>query len=616
MKKNNEKVNNEKINPGDEKNHSKQKCCFFINNLCGISLIALVIAIIISLLIDLMLNEDILEKKENNNYFTFIEENIEKPSLSIAIDFGNYKTSFSYCFNKNVKEINIGKTQPTVISLFRENLTAKNYGKKTHNSIINYNEKEKSEIYYLNNLKFSLFNSKQNNNKKLAYINKDEKINKKAVIEYLKLFSQGALNEINSNLNEKYIKEEVNWYITVPRFLDEVFKLLVIECAKEAGLYNVDLVLDTEAATLSFLNDNSIHKKYKEKGNKFMLIDLGEYKYDAIVNEIIDNQESIRQLLPPLGQEYNSANINEEILGIIYKILHLAPNEKLKQKMISQNLNILKNLENIVSKFDEENSEYKIYINDLKNNKQFKNNEINVFSYENFQIKYDNYNIYFPGKLIEKIIFKKVNEIIEFLKLILNKYKKIKIEHFILTGGFSNCEILINECKKEFKNIHFSILINQEDSIVKGAIIYSQNPNLIKIIQSHYIYGIKTFKIKNKDEICEKQVVHDNIVCCEIIEKINDKEIKNNILIQKKISPISHIQKNIFILIYRSKNNEVKNSEDHYFGKFRLSLNDNRNWKPIKILLSIKFISYLKISALDYYKKNEINVIFYPKKVN
>ena len=114
-------------------------------------------------------------------------------------------------------------------------------------------------------------------------------------------------------------------------------------------------------------------------------------------------------LLPPFGNEYNSININEELLNIIYKILGLEQNENLKQKMITQNLRIIKDLESIISKFDESESdlEFQIYINDLKNNKNSKNNKINIFSYKNFQIKYDNYIINLPGKLIEEIILKK-----------------------------------------------------------------------------------------------------------------------------------------------------------------------------------------------------------------
>ena len=147
----------------------------------SISGIILIIIILLAYLTYFNKNQ-IQEEKEQNNYFNFIEEEIpiiKKPPLDIAIDFGNYKTGFSYFFNKNIKEINIGKTQPTIITLFRNNLTSKNYGGKTLNSIINYNEKEKSEIIFLNNLKFNLFNNKQNINKKFEYLNK------KAVIEYL-----------------------------------------------------------------------------------------------------------------------------------------------------------------------------------------------------------------------------------------------------------------------------------------------------------------------------------------------------------------------------------------------------------------------------------------------
>ena len=76
------------------------------------------------------------------------------------------------------------------------------------------------------------------------------------------------------------------------------------------------------------------------------------------------------------------------------------------------------------------------------------------------------------------------------------------------------------------------------------------------------------------------------------------------------------MQEEIFIFLYRNKNNELTNSADNYYGKFRLNLNNNENWKSIKILLSIEFSSYLKITAFDYFEKNEINIIFYPKNIN
>ena len=44
--------------------------------------------------------------------------------------------------------------------LNKSNFTAKNYGWKSIHSIDNYNEKEKRQIIYFNNLKLNLYNKK------------------------------------------------------------------------------------------------------------------------------------------------------------------------------------------------------------------------------------------------------------------------------------------------------------------------------------------------------------------------------------------------------------------------------------------------------------------------
>ena len=71
--------------------------------------------------------------------------------------------------------------------------------------------------------------------------------------------------------------------------------------------------------------------------------------------------------------------------------------------------------------------------------------------YENYTINIDDFKIYIPGKLVEEIILKRVNEIISYIKSY-NIYIK-NHDYIILTGGFSNCEILVNEFRKNFKNV-------------------------------------------------------------------------------------------------------------------------------------------------------------------
>ncbi len=77
----------------------------------------------------------------------------------------------------------------------------------------------------------------------------------------MRLFSDDILEEINSfmkNDYEKYNKDKVNWIISAPKIWDDYNKLNLINFAKKAGMNNIDLVLEPEAATLSFFNGKSI----------------------------------------------------------------------------------------------------------------------------------------------------------------------------------------------------------------------------------------------------------------------------------------------------------------------------------------------------------------------
>ena len=200
----------------------------------------------------------------------------KKQLLYISIDFGNYKSGYAYSFGDNKKKIFFGKMQdiPSVIILNRANLTSKNYGWKSLHSMDNYNEKEQSQIIFVNNLKLNLYNKRINHTIKEKDIISIEYYKKKSVSEYLRLFSDDILEEINSlkkNNEEKYSKNEVNWVLSVPNIWDDFSKLNLLECGKEAGMTNIDLVIEPEAASLTFFEDPFIDSNFKRKGNIFMI---------------------------------------------------------------------------------------------------------------------------------------------------------------------------------------------------------------------------------------------------------------------------------------------------------------------------------------------------------
>ena len=172
----------------------------------------------------------------------------------------------------------------------------------------------------------------------------------KGTSEFLRLFSDDILEKINHlipNENEKYSKAEVNWIITAPKIWDDYSKLNLLDCAREAGMTNIDLVLESEASSLAFFEDKFIDNKFKEKGNNYMLVDLGEYTCDIIINEIIDNCGNIRQRYPSFGDSFGSMNINNDLMDIIELILGNDTIKEAKEKELEEYLLTYNEIENI-----------------------------------------------------------------------------------------------------------------------------------------------------------------------------------------------------------------------------------------------------------------------------
>ena len=238
------------------------------------------------------------------------------------------------------------------------------------------------------------------------------------------------MKEISLSANNNYIKEEITWIINAPRIWDDFTKINLINFAKEAGMCNVKLALDSEVASLSVLNDKSLDNKLKTNGKIFLLIDLGDYKVDISLNEIENN--NINQLIMPLGGYFGSRNINEDLMKVIEKVFGKKIIDEAKEKQFDEYLLTFNSLEELKKKYKKNITKYyEVYAKFDRKNKFFDNliykgiNLLNLFKrekifrefrYENYTIKYNENKIFLPDDLIEKIIKRRINEIIQFIK--------------------------------------------------------------------------------------------------------------------------------------------------------------------------------------------------------
>ena len=411
--------------------------------------------------------------------------------LYISIDFGNSKTSYAYTINKNIRDIKYGPDYPLfseIILFKKQDYPVKNFGTKSFKSFINYNQKEKNEVVYIRNLKMNLYNySKVNDSFLISTFPLNYNLNLETVItKFLEQFSDYILNEINSipKYRNKFKKSKTNFILTMPKIWDEQTKNLMKTCAKNAGMEKLNYINETEAALIASFEE--IEDNFKKIGKHFMIINLGAQIIEITINKILDENGSFEQISKTLGGNFGSININYDLLEIFNFILDKDNIDYAKKNNPDEYLKILEEIEKKkksfkgYENFDIEFS-YKLTYNFLA--KIFKN-IIELFfkkKYNNYELKYNENKIFIPGKLMKEIIEKRVNETIDFINAEEFNFKKFKIDHIILTGGYSNCELLVNAIKKNFSNIPISILMNPENSILKGALIYNIYKDIIKI---------------------------------------------------------------------------------------------------------------------------------------
>ena len=69
--------------------------------------------------------------------------------------------------------------------------------------------------------------------------------------------------------------------------------------AKKAGMVNIEIVLEPEAASLAIFNeDNPIIEKFKKINKTFLIVDAGGYTVDFSANKILENN-NLEQLIIP-----------------------------------------------------------------------------------------------------------------------------------------------------------------------------------------------------------------------------------------------------------------------------------------------------------------------------
>ena len=456
----------------------------------------------------------------------------------VGIDFGSSGSGFAYAYKDNEEEIiygsiygaNVNNKVPTEIILKDNDETLK-FGAECQQYMREAGSK-KENWHYFKEIKMNLY--QKNISIKAKNSDKELPLNLviQRVLEKLKFLAFKAIQENRPKITLSNIK----WVVTVPAIWQEFEKNIMMKASIDAGLITEDenkslfFALEPEAASCYCSKNKSIDQNLLKQGSCYIICDLGGGTGD-IVAHLIGENHCLKELCPASGGDYGSNLINKRLFeDIIYKIFGCNDFNTFYKKY--QQLN--ENEEDEESKFDEW-CELERQIKDLKEgtniekvNKNLKypincsifkdifNEDIDIMKLiENYNSKVNNeleleikspkknpkkWMIYFPYKIIYNYIKKQANSICKIIEKMLHSSDE-HINSIILVGGYCSNEIMISEIKQRLEGQISHFLVPSEPclSIMKGAVIFGLNPNLIAQRKAQYTIGTNVSEEWNEE---------------------------------------------------------------------------------------------------------------------
>ena len=499
----------------------------------------------------------------------------EYENLIIGIKLGNINSGYSYNFGKNISAIISENQKSSELELNKNDKKGSKYSYKASVSLMNYKSDELEKIIFIRGLKTLLYenfeeNQKSEDNSNIIFYqynndNNEDKLN--IIKEYLNFLK----NEINAEITKKNKKNFIKWVLALPQNINQFEIQLIKNITTDLEMYNLDLIYESEAASLAILYDKSIPESIKQKNKVFMLIDAGGYSIDITIYKIVDENGSLNQITQTQSLNLGILDISSKILNILREIFGNNILNKIKKNEPGHWIKLLNEINQIIINSNNING---IEIFEMNN---YFEKKVGNFSIKNQTIKVNGININFPLSLSGQIISdnmdlfnERINEIIKYI----NKEKKINLDNIIITGGLSRNKIFKEKIKSNFNNKSFDnifYLSNYKNIISKGAVIYGINPEKIVSRISPITIGIRRNDLKNKKENIEL-----------LIKK--GEEIKNYLI--KYIQPNSYEQDYIKINVFISKDefNNLKEFEKNLVGRIIIKLNKNINEK-IKLII-------------------------------
>ncbi|XP_071124508.1 heat shock 70 kDa protein 12A-like [Mytilus edulis] len=572
-----------------------------------------------------------------------------------AIDFGTTYSGYAFCtrddYSKNPDDPKMGVREwsegsykttkaPTCV-LFTPEQKFDSFGYDAMSKFrTNSDKKDYSKWYYFEHFKMMLFKEKdmlgnetmieeslELNNPELKKKMKAVEVFA-AVIAYFKKDLLQTKEQRGTTIKEK----DIQWVITVPAIWDLKAKQFMREAAKKGGISHdqLTLALEPEAASMHCRrvpvgiteeSDGGRNIALMDVGSKYIVLDQGGGTTDIAVHEVT-GKNTLKEINQACGGHWGGITVNGEFYSFLIKLLGGDVINEVKINSPSDYFQLLYNFEHVKTSFTSEH---------MTDSNQHQTVRIPISWLQSYQMvtdcklkdamKQGMYvgKAYLSGadKLrIKNSLFRtffdySIDNVTEILASVLSKRELKEVETILIVGGHSKSTILTDAIMKKFGS-RYGVVIpkNPEIAVLKGAVLFGFEPDIITSRVARYTYGIAMQRpfISGVDPESKRKFLINGLVDNVFDKHVEIGQVVNIGEFQKDHDyvPASKDYKGVHFEFYATESKNPKYVTDDgcsCIGVLYFELSDKSNRKDLKLKL---YASGTEIMAVITEKSTDI----------
>ncbi|XP_071129000.1 heat shock 70 kDa protein 12A-like [Mytilus edulis] len=448
----------------------------------------------------------------------------ETKILVVAIDFGSsgagYAFSFAYQYKNNPLDISTsvwnngnGPLQAKIpaVLLFDPDKKFHSFGfeaEDKYEELLNTNKSD--QWYFLKGFKMQLYSAvNAGEDIRVDFELLDvggKRISAKAVFSAAIGFLKDHFIQQMHWRKLGTVEDDIFWVVSVPSIWNDSAKQFMRESAEKVGIQGDKFIMvyEPEAASIyarllpvdKFVGNNgAVILKAFDPGRKFIVVDAGGGTVDISAQQVLENGE-LKIIHRECGGPWGGECINKQFVNMLKELFGKEVMKQFKNKHGDDVLQLLRDFEVKKKMFREEDEEsltIRMPLSLIELFLDIKQSDVPTaiassrFD-ETVRLKRDKLSI--AGSLVEAFFSETIQMIIDEVLSILKHERCSDVSAIMMAGGFSEADILQHAIKKQFQSLEIFIPLDGSLSVLKGAVIYGHNPNVVSSRVCNYTYGV------------------------------------------------------------------------------------------------------------------------------